>query len=404
MQMVTCHGSKTVQLFLERSKEMPLTLEIRFDHRVDHRDQDLRLQEILDHPAFLAITDQAHRWASLVLSSENAEDLCVLRPPIISCCPELKTLELARFWDSIEGVVLDFVPMPKLTSFHGEYFQPLQSTHSLPWHQLTRLKLNATHDVPQLIELCENLLDLSIQIDPHWEIDVTYRPMSTPHQNLERLCLCLLSTEPEEPESDTVKRLLESFYFPQLIEFEIINESCEPHEQVLDHCTFDTLTNFVNACSCALAHLALCDICISDSDLIAFLRNVPSLTSVAIKDPHDTSAATSVSYPLSIVFINSLGVTTQSTDPDSSDLILLPNLRSVFLVIRKECDEMKLVEMISSRWNVDEEEEDIACLDWVTIRIQMPAVDLEKLEPLKDLKAEGLDLVITIGMQDVDFI
>ena len=65
---------------------------------------------------------------------------------------------------------------------------------------------------------------------------------------------------------------------------------------------------------------------------------------------------------------------------------------------------MKLVEMISSRWNADEEEEDIACLDWVTIRIQMPTVDLEKLEPLKDLKAEGLDLVITIGMQDVDFI
>ncbi|KAE9411387.1 hypothetical protein BT96DRAFT_911979 [Gymnopus androsaceus JB14] len=395
---------ETVQLFLERSKEKPLTLDIRFDHGGDA----IQLQKILDHPAFLAIAYQAHRWKFLSLTGQRPEDLCILRAPVISSCPELETLQLFEFDECNVGFFLGFVSMPKLKHLPGEYFHPLHPTQDIPWHQLTQVGLDAMmHDVPRLVELCGNLLELDIHSDPYWEIDVPHLHTSTTHQNVEFLAVILWSLEPEGPETDTLKQLFKALSFPHLSGLQIIDDNYDsPDEkQIVVHCSFGMLDNFINECSSTLEQLTLHDISISDSDLIALLRNLPSLTFISIQDPHITSAGTPIDVicPLSTAFIKSLRV---KTNP-----VLLPNLECILLVIRNECDETTLVKMIRSRWSIHEdsddedEDEDFAILEKVMVRIQMPVVDLEKLEPLKVLKEEGLEVSVRTGMLDVvDFI
>ncbi|KAE9411384.1 hypothetical protein BT96DRAFT_10315 [Gymnopus androsaceus JB14] len=396
---------ETVRLFLEQSKEKLLTLSIHFDHG-----GAIQLQKILDHPAFLAIASHAHRWEFLELTGQWPEDLCILRAPVISSCPELETLKLFEFDECDYGFVLGFVPMPKLTHLHGADFSPLHPTHSFPWHQLTRLGLDAImHSVPRLVELCENLLDLDIHVDPRWEIHVPHLHISTTHPNLKCLCIKLRSSDPDDPETQILGQLLAALSFPSLTELEIINDSHEsPNEkQAVVHCSFDMLEIFINKCSSTLEELALHDVSISDSDLTALLRNLPSLTSISIQDPHTTSAGTPIDVicPLSTAFINSLRV---KTNP-----VLLPNLERISLVIRKEFDERTLIRMINSRWSIhddsDDEDEDedveINFLYFAAVRIQLPGVDLEKLRPLKAMKEEGLEISVKTGMLDVvDFI
>ncbi|KAE9411379.1 hypothetical protein BT96DRAFT_911971 [Gymnopus androsaceus JB14] len=396
---------ETVQLFLDQSKEKLLTLSIRFDHGGDA----IQLQKILGHPAFLAIASQAHRWEFLELTGQWPEDLCILRAPVISSCPELETLQLFEFDECNDGFFLGFVSMPKLTHLPGEYFHPLHPTQDIPWHQLTRVGLDAMmHDVPRLVELCGNLLELDIHLDPHWEIDIPHLHTSTAHQNLECLCIMLGSLNPDDPETDTLEQLLATLSFPSLTELEIINDDEPPDQkQTVVRCSFGMLDNLINECSSTLEELTLHNISISDSDLIALLRNLPSLTSISIQDPHIASASTPVNVicPLSTAFIESLRV---KTNP-----VLLPNLERISLLIRKEFDEKTLVRMINSRWSLhedsDDEDEDedveINFLYFAAVRIQLPGVDLEKLGPLKAMKEEGLEISVKTGMVDVvDFI
>ncbi|KAE9411378.1 hypothetical protein BT96DRAFT_1011204, partial [Gymnopus androsaceus JB14] len=285
---------ETVQLFLERSKEKLLTLDI----DIEHGDDAMRLQEIIGCPAFLAIASQAHRWASLELRVHRPEDLCILRAPIIASCPELQTLELVQLCgdEQAQTAILDFVPMPKLTDFLGEYFDPFHPTHNLPWHQLTRLVIDATYDIPRLVELCENLLDLSVRMDScDWDFDdMVYQPMLTAHQNVQYLTLLLSSSDQEDPVP--IERLLEALSLPQLTRLEIINYTAHMDEPTVFNCSSGMLNSFINKCSCTLDRIAFYHISISDIDLTTFLRNTPSLTSISIQDPE--KFLTSVSFPL----------------------------------------------------------------------------------------------------------
>ena len=91
--------------------------------------------------------------------------MCILRPPIISSFPELQTLRLVDFEECNDVCVSEFAPMPKLRSILGENFYSLHPPQRLPWYQLTQPTIHSVHDVPRLVELCENLLALSVEVD-----------------------------------------------------------------------------------------------------------------------------------------------------------------------------------------------------------------------------------------------
>ncbi|KAE9391960.1 hypothetical protein BT96DRAFT_924996 [Gymnopus androsaceus JB14] len=307
-----------VKLFLERSKDVKLRVKVTFDHR----GSSLRLQKMTSHPAFLALASQAHRWETLHLFGKRPEDMCILRPPFISSCPELRELRLSHFRKRENVVALDFAPMPKLTCFLAEYFHALDPAQSLPWHQLNVLKVNAKHDVPRLVELCENLRELIVDIDPRRMVR-TYLPI-----------LHLLFSNPSNPagpEADVVQKLLDALSFPSLTELDLSNFT----DNDVISCTGSILVAFIEKCSSTLEYLTLENICVSDTDLLTILHKIP--------DP----SSTKVACPLSTTFIENLSVLPQSTNPDSP--ILLPNLLGLYLTIRKEFDETGFTDMIISR-------------------------------------------------------
>ncbi|KAE9405366.1 hypothetical protein BT96DRAFT_336619 [Gymnopus androsaceus JB14] len=112
----------------------------------------------------------------------------LLSHPVLNYKPwsfqSLERLGMTRIDD------FDFVPMPKLTSFYGTFFDPLHPTHTLPWHQLTQLTLNWCHKIPRFAEQCINLLDLTVRGNPYYSDGYDFHvPMSTRHRTMQHLRL-----------------------------------------------------------------------------------------------------------------------------------------------------------------------------------------------------------------------
>lgn len=144
---------------------------------------------------------------------------------------------------------------------------------------------------------------------------------------------------------------------------------------------------FISRSACKLTTLSLSEVKISDLDLIAALRLLPSLVEFvthSLVDPNNDSGS-----PISTRFINSLNGS--STPP------LLPKLRHLYMTVYDNpFDDAAFIDMVSSRrLPISSGRATTVCLRSVYLHFLKWVVDEEVYEPLWQLDDMGMCVVIT---------
>ncbi|KAF9016467.1 hypothetical protein BDP27DRAFT_1440688 [Rhodocollybia butyracea] len=149
-------NGRAIHIFLERSQTTPLIVHMRLPSTLPSR-------KIIRHPAFQALIRDAPRWKMLRLIGDPR----ILRKNhsmrVVESLPKLEVLSLENM-ESPE-TVSDFqiIPMPnlcRLIVITPRARIALQS--NFPWTQLTSMRLHRLHNVPSLVQLCPNLIELGL--------------------------------------------------------------------------------------------------------------------------------------------------------------------------------------------------------------------------------------------------
>ncbi|KAJ3859156.1 hypothetical protein EV359DRAFT_68407 [Lentinula novae-zelandiae] len=339
--------TNALQLYLDRSKESALHMEIFVSHF--GTGQPLSI-DYFEHQAFQYLATHAHRWKTLGLTIESS--LGFLQRHSVLSCPELEHLTL--YGSHLEGPSppFDLTLMPKLHSVtidnsYTPYVHP-----SVPWHQITRLSLNSLSSVPEFLVACPNLLVLHIELKPN-ESDPIPDDVQTSitHHGLSRLALSFFQTTPDEDDDDDdiLVRILAQLNLPNLNSnfwYPLTDWSVE---------ALATFTSFMERCGGHLTVLNLMDLSMDLSNLLSILRKVPSLLELTLSDcplSKTSVGGRSRSFLPPIVssaFLRSLHAF-RRFDGLSPASPLLPKLQKLRLQVDNEFDEEVFVDTISSRW------------------------------------------------------
>ncbi|KAJ3895844.1 hypothetical protein GG344DRAFT_72679 [Lentinula edodes] len=386
-----------LQLFLERSKENLLDLNVSFPISGYHT-QELILQ------LFKTLAAQAHRWNSLEIFATQSQHLCLLRHPYISSCPELTSLTLKGVLDSQEGPAMNFVPMPKLKSFIPRVFnRPLRPDSSFPWHQLTKLSLDcwSLSDL-SFVGLCKNLLHLRISVDYDSEMTPPRVPKAPVPSVLEQLRTLTLVLSPSEPNTRFVEIVLDLVAMPALAHLEVEGDTSEQADHGAADWPFGIMDALIERDLFPLTTLAIHNISISENDLTTFLRKTPSLTTLSIQEAQfEGSFEKQISSPISINFMRSLCAVSGEEHSSTEAQLLLPNLTTLYLTIYKEFSDGAFTDMIHSRWGDEDhsltQESSISRLKEVVVHLVDQDIclsksdsDSTKLKALSALQCQGL--------------
>jgi len=172
--------------------------------------------------------------------------------------------------------------------------------------------------------------------------------------------------------------MFSSFTFPSLKELIIYPEEGSYVNLIWSPDAFST---FISRSSCVLTTLSLGGITISDLDLIAALRLLPSLANFSIHG--------SLNNPATITthFISSMH--------SSSAAHLLPNLRSLSIKFPGiSFDDVAFIDMVSSRW-ISDPATGIACLRSLVLHFRDREVDEQVYEPLWHLDRMGMQVIVS---------
>ncbi|KAJ3891597.1 hypothetical protein GG344DRAFT_76785 [Lentinula edodes] len=419
--------TNALQLYLDRSKESALHMEIFVSHF--GAGQPLSI-DYFEHQAFQYLATHAHRWKTLGLTIQSS--LGFLERHSVLSCPQLEHLTL--YGSNLEGPSppINLTLMPKLHSVtidtsYTHYVHP-----SVPWHQITKLSLNSLSSVPQFLVACPNLLVLQIELKPNESNPIPDDVQTlTTHHGLSKLTLSFFQTAPDEDEDDDDNELvsnldvlvsiLAQLDLPNLNSFQLVVSTRINRYPLTDWSVeaLATFTSFMDRCGGHLAVLNLMDLSMDLSNLLSILRKVPSLVELTLSD--SPLSKTSVGGrsrlylpPLvSSAFLRSLHAF-RRFDGLSPASPLLPKLQKLRLQVDKEFDEEVFVDTISSRWIPSDDyaqEVGITSLQKVELRFGdefFHTFDLDtvksmtKLSSLKVLWKQGMKVDVICGGIYVD--
>ncbi|KAE9395444.1 hypothetical protein BT96DRAFT_146423 [Gymnopus androsaceus JB14] len=176
-----------------------------------------------------------------------------------------------------------------------------------------------------------------------------------------------------------------SFTFPSLGELVIYSQDGSSANLIWPP---DAFSAFISRSSCALRTLSLSSVTISDLDLAAALRLLPSLISFSVDGLVNPEGGS----PITSYFLSRL--TLHDSGPP-----LLPKLRSLFITFHETgFDDAAFVGIASSRWLPDPAHAaaiGIDCLRTLVLHFEKREVDEDVYRPLYDLDRKGMQVVIT---------
>ncbi|KAF9063706.1 hypothetical protein BDP27DRAFT_1367801 [Rhodocollybia butyracea] len=311
--------------------------------------------------------------------------------------PSLLELDIRNFEIDTEGAQLPELDLlelaPRLRTLATTESPPVKA----PFHQLRTIHLwigeeLASPPVPLLTKILHNypsLCSLSLEIEPFDVEDLDSEVRDPMVQDTWRNITCLVIRTFWEP--SWLKMLFSSFRFPSLNEVVLKDESTETWPA-------DDFISFVTNSSCIITTLTLRGLSISDLDLIAVLRVIPSISYLEIDDFEHSSES-----PITSHFM-------QSLQHQSTSSPLAPKLRSLRLISKHEqlFDDATFISMVESRWFKPGSDLSAAmfsmgnaCIRSVVLKFSWREVDAEVYQPLRNLDAEGLRVVVagTNGVQ-----
>ncbi|KAE9408968.1 hypothetical protein BT96DRAFT_1013116 [Gymnopus androsaceus JB14] len=347
----------TLQLYLDRSANSPLLI-------------DLQTTIISDvdapNPSALSVLlDHASRWQTFSVADDyglgNLEDFFDRSFPI------LEDLALEGLCTAVVKVDLDFFEhAPKLRAVRTDCFE---SGSHLPRTQLTSLDVT----LPIGLEhCCPSLTVLTLRSSS----EMRGRTIS-----LARLqsftFITTITTGRDYDYECSLEDMFSCFTFPSLRALAIYSNDI--------YFTWppDAFSAFISRSSCALTTLSLRFSVISDLNLIAALRLLPSLTDFAF----DGLVEAADRNPITPHFISSMHGSTIAP--------LVPKLRSLSLkLLGTLFDDAALISMVSSRW-IPDPATGMDCLRSLVLHFGEREVDEEAYRQLYDLDRKGMQVVIS---------
>ncbi|KAE9408848.1 hypothetical protein BT96DRAFT_913563 [Gymnopus androsaceus JB14] len=354
--------TSTLQLYLDRSVDTPLTIGLRttgtlYSHIISSGSPALNL--LLQHTC---------RWKNFSYIGDYK-----LKQYMDSSLsfPILENLSLSALRSAIRLEDLGcFANAPKL---HMVKTDDPEIHSDLPWTQLTSLDVRTPRDI-DLLRRCRCLAVLKLQ--SFWS---KFGPGSVSLASLKSFTF-IDSTQ------KCHRKLLENMFltltFPSLTELFMYSEDGSGESLIWP---LDAFNGFISRSSCTLTTLSLSSVTISDVDLISALHLLPSLTKFsteALRNPKGRS-------PITSHFI--LNMHSSSTTP------LLPKLRCLSIKSHgTSFDDSAFVSMVSSRWIPDRSLE-IDCLrSLVLCFLERKVEEVNEIyKPLWNLDRMGMRVVIT---------
>lgn len=350
----------TLQLFLDRSADAPLTISMETER---FGDLDSALSLLLNH---------THRWKSFDYTGDNKfSNWMDSHFPIL----ENLTLRASEVGFARENYSY-FMDAPKLrTVTAGGWVYDLD----VVWGNLTSLDIWAPEG-----KRARELHDLALM--KLWRQRRTFEPSITSLAKLESFTVVKTSWAFTYM---LLHGMFSSFTFPSLNELVIFVDENNAHCSSTRDWPSDAFGAFISRSGCVLTTLSL-TVTISDEDLIAALRILPSLTNLAVDSSMDV-----IGCPISSRFISCMHV--------SSPNLILPRLRSLYIKSHSTSfNDAEFIDMISSRWLPDliiPASVGIDCLRSLVLHFLHRTVDEEVYEPLWDLDKMGMRVVVT-GMKE----
>ncbi|KAF9063133.1 hypothetical protein BDP27DRAFT_251675 [Rhodocollybia butyracea] len=197
-----------------------------------------------------------------------------------------------------------------------------------------------------------------------------------------------------------MKMVLLSFALPSLRAIVLESDRIEPYPW-----STENFISFISRSSCVISTLTLRSVSLSDSDLIAVLRVMPSLLHLEIDDKIMSGVYNTPRSPITSYLMLSLiqhELTLISLVPKLHTLHLDPNYRT------RTFDNSAFVRMVESQWFRPGSDLSVTmsamgrdCIRSVVLKFNWREVDAEVYKPLRVLDKEGLRVVVagTNGIQ-----
>ncbi|KAF9063502.1 hypothetical protein BDP27DRAFT_1335053 [Rhodocollybia butyracea] len=389
--------SSLIQLYLDRSKNHPLSLDL-----------DIETREVsTEHCSLRLLARESNRWKHLIFRGGAFDpeygfpSLDHLSFPLLESIAFDAGLNQDYIF-SPEAEAFLLAPRIRKLRFHDMLVDVLTiSAFSSTWKSLKHLDYHTTMVFKYLwtiLDLCPALGSLKLEGLNNGE-DEDGTQSNTP-RNLPTLSSLTVINNGFHELDDTLECIISSLTTPNLskLVLEQDNDKAAEHPRK----SFPIINQFFERSRFrSLASLVIQCLYIRDQDMVTLLRQLPSLQELSIHDPPFPGLASH--NPISKSFIESLHAWKRSPLRRSVEP-LVSQLRELTLKVETEgFDPFSFVDTIASRWLPDEFS--VAALGLVCLRsIELhlgQIVDAKPYEPLKQFEKAGLRVVVRCkGMKD----
>ncbi|KAF9065133.1 hypothetical protein BDP27DRAFT_1332337 [Rhodocollybia butyracea] len=385
VQLVLSAFLYTVELHLHRSGQQPLTIELDISGALDAGNNVIPYQLL----AFDLVCN--YSWRSFTMGGYQP----ILRFPMpgfnrIRNCHSLENLRFV-----ISGEPDDELEL--FTQADGLHSITLYMIGNLPtpfWTEIASLTVECMYgEIANVFNYASSPKELVLgeREDQDSDLSPCVPPLLCTSVSTLKLKLCL---HWDDPLADIA---FSSFTFPSLSCLAIVGSDELPYEGAWPKAT---LAAFLRRSSCNLTEFEVKSVSVSDIDLIAALKLMPSLMNLYIDDTHGGDDPMS---PITSRFIRSLhGLHWTELRPSGSTLV--PKLRELKLTFDgSQFDDSLFIEMVNSRWLPDTQYASgigLSCLRVVTLRFNNREVDPAVYRPLDYLDKAGMMVVVLSGVDD----
>lgn len=370
-----------VKGYLELSKDKSLSIRVTAGY--------WGLEIPSEHPGFELLLTQSHRLRNLSFEgdfSSSSHAGLFSNPSMALSALEVLKIDMRDYGEHSSAELDIFKDASCLRTLSLFASVDMNTTQDFPWAQITTIELDASYmNVYNVLVLCHNLEDLKLHAcygsQTAYEVpDVAF--------TLEHVVSFSVIGDFGVTTSDVIEAILSSFVFPslrslKLTQWGFVRQSYWPKDQV---------TNLLARSRCSLTLLSLCGLRLSDIDLVALLKHLPSLQELFIHDVLATKFLITTSLIKSLHGIRPSNLHT-SFQP------LVPHLRTLSLVVKNgdDFDATAFVETISSRWLPEPEYTTSvgrSCLQSVELVIHNRKEDLNLFAPLTHLEKAGMRVFV----------
>lgn len=298
----------------------------------------------------------------------------------------LESLSLSGYFPGLPAEITTFQASPRLRTVMCSGREAVGVP--IPWSQITHFHFHSlsSEDVVKMLSLCPVLIKI--------HLSVMLGSESTPvHHGTSRLqCLSMQMDGDVAPD---IAALFDALTLPELSSLILSYEDSLYELEVWPMAAFSRL---LSRSACIITNLNLDSIPFPHSVVTQILELLPSLVTLAISDPtaHYSKPGTPTVTKDLMLFVQ-----TGSRDPNRP---ILPCLRHIqFSVLwNASWSNDVFIDMIKARWRPGSSPStfanNVACLESVRLKIRAPAFDYPPslVDPIRDLKREGLNIYITV--------